>query len=425
LNPPEIRVGMKIGILTIGNELTSGRIADTNTSYLAREFHVRGWDVPISMAVGDTAEAIRGALDCILSVADAVVVTGGLGPTADDITTEAIAEIYGLRLFTDETVLQAIKDRFASRGLRWSDNNAKQAMFPEGAVPLRNPVGTAWGYCLERVGKPIVVIPGVPMEVKRMAPEVVIPLFEEKAGKTFILTKTIKLFGMGEALIDSALADLPLAGTTVSLGFYPRFPENHLVLTAKSADRANAEADIALIRKEIEARLYQNIFGYDEDTLEGMIGALLTEKNLTISVAESLTGGLVADRITNIPGSSAYFERGVVTYSNRSKTELLGVPEDVIKQHGAVSKEVAILMAEGVRKASGTDIGLSTTGIAGPSGGTDQKPVGTVFVAFSDGKRTVCRDFLFKWERRRVKEITTQWALELTRRFLAGEDHVQ
>jgi nicotinamide-nucleotide amidase len=416
---------MKIGILTIGDELTSGRIADTNTSYLAREFHVRGWDVPMSMAVGDTAEAIRGALDCILSVADAVVVTGGLGPTADDITTEAIAEIYGLRLFTDETVLQAIKDRFASRGLLWSDNNTKQAMFPEGAVPLRNPVGTAWGYCLERVGKPIVVIPGVPMEVKRMAPEVVIPLFEEKAGKTFIVTKTIKLFGMGEALIDSALADLPLAGTTVSLGFYPRFPENHLVLTAKSTDRANAEADIALIQKEIEARLYRNIFGYDEDTLEGMIGSLLRSRKLTISVAESLTGGLVADRITNIPGSSAYFERGVVTYSNRSKTELLGVPEEIIKKHGAVSKEVAILMAEGVRRASGTDIGLSTTGIAGPSGGTDQKPVGTVFVAVSDGKRTICRDFLFKWERRRIKEITTQWALELTRRFLAGEDHVQ
>jgi nicotinamide-nucleotide amidase len=416
---------MKIGILTIGDELTSGRIADTNTSYLAREFHVRGWDVPISMAVGDTSEAIRGALDCILSVADAVVVTGGLGPTADDITTEAIAEIYGLRLFTDETVLQAIKDRFASRGLLWSDNNTKQAMFPEGAVPLRNPVGTAWGYCLERVGKPIVVIPGVPMEVKRMAPEVVIPLFEEKAGKTFIVTKTIKLFGMGEALIDSALADLPLAGTTVSLGFYPRFPENHLVLTAKSTDRANAEADIALIQKEIEARLYRNIFGYDEDTLEGMIGSLLRSRKLTISVAESLTGGLVADRITNIPGSSAYFERGVVTYSNRSKTELLGVPEEIIKKHGAVSKEVAVLMAEGVRRASGTDIGLSTTGIAGPSGGTDQKPVGTVFVAVSDGKRTICRDFLFKWERRRIKEITTQWALELTRRFLAGEDHVQ
>jgi len=211
----------------------------------------------------------------------------------------------------------------------------------------------------------------------------------------------------------------------VSLGFYPRFPENHLVLTARSADRARAEADLALIGKGVVERLSRNIFGYDEDTLEGMIGALLTEKKLTISIAESLTGGLIADRITNVPGSSAYFERGIVAYSNRSKTELLGVPEEVIREHGAVSRETAVLMAEGVRKTSGADVGLATTGIAGPSGGTGAKPVGTVFIAVSDGTRTVCRDFAFKWERRRIKEITTQWALELTRRFLAGESHVQ
>ncbi len=416
---------MKIGILTIGDELTSGRIADTNTSFLAREFHVRGWDVPVSMAVGDTAEAIGEALDFILSRADAVVITGGLGPTADDITTECIAKYCGLPLYTDEAVLQTIKDRFTSRGFRWTDNNAKQAMFPQGATPLRNPVGTAWGYSLPRGKKVIVVVPGVPMEVKRMTPEVLIPLFEQKAGKTFIVTKTIKLFGLGEALIDDALADLPLAGTTVSLGFYPRFPENHLVLTAKSDDRAKAVADIALIGKKVEERLRHYIFGYDEDTLEGMVGALLAERTLTISVAESLTGGLVADRITNIPGSSAWFERGFIVYSNRSKTELLGVPEEVIKEYGAASREVAVLMAEGVRKAGGTDIGVSTTGIAGPSGGSDAKPVGTVFIAVSDGTRTVCRDFVFKWERRRIKEITTQWALEITRRFLTGENHVQ
>lgn len=416
---------MNIGILTIGNELTSGRIADTNTSYLAREFHVRGWDVPVSMAVGDEAGAIGEALDFILERSDAVVVTGGLGPTADDITTECIAKYCGLPLYLDEAVLQTIRERFASRGLRWTDNNAKQAMFPQGAEPLRNPVGTAWGYVLHRGGKLIAVVPGVPMEVKRMTPEALVPLFEQKAGKTYILTRTVKLFGLAEALIDSALADLPLAGTTVSLGFYPRFPENHLVLTARSADRARAEADLALIGKGVVERLSRNIFGYDEDTLEGMIGALLTEKKLTISIAESLTGGLIADRITNVPGSSAYFERGIVAYSNRSKTELLGVPEEVIREHGAVSRETAVLMAEGVRKRSGTDVGLATTGIAGPSGGTGAKPVGTVFIAVSDGTRTVCRDFAFKWERRRIKEITTQWALELTRRFLAGESHVQ
>ena len=418
---------MKIGILTIGNEFTSGRIADTNTAYLAREFHVRGWEVAAAMSVGDSSGDIRGALDCILSVSDGVVVTGGLGPTADDITTAAIAEIYGLRLFMDEAVLQTIKDRFASRGLRWTDNNAKQAMFPEEAVPLRNPVGTAWGFCLKRVGKPIVVLPGVPMEVKKMVPEVVIPLFEKEdpAGEKAMVVKTVKLFGLGEALIDEALADLKYDHEHVSIGFYPRFPENHIVITSWHNDRAQADENLAEVLKGVQERLRKNIYGYDEDTLEGMIAALLTERKLTISVAESLTGGLLADRITNVPGSSAYFERGVVTYSNRSKTELLGVPEEVLKEHGAVSKEVAVLMAEGVRKASGTDIGVSTTGIAGPAGGTDKKPVGTIFIAVSDGKRTICRDFSFKWERRRIKEITTQWALELMRRFLTGEDHVQ
>ena len=418
---------MKIGILTIGDEITSGRIQDTNTAYMAREFHVRGWEVAAVMSVGDSIGAIRGALDCILSVSDGVVVTGGLGPTADDITTEAIAEIYGLRLFTDEAVLQTIKDRFAQRGIRWTDNNAKQAMFPEEAIPLRNPVGTAWGFCLKRVGKPIVVLPGVPMEVKKMVPEVVIPLFEKEdtAGKKAMVVKTVKLFGLAEALIDNALADLKYDHEHVSIGFYPRFPENHIVITSWHEDRARADKNLADVLKGVQERLRKNIFGYDEDTLEGMIAALLTERKLTISVAESLTGGLLTDRITNVPGSSAYFERGVVTYSNRSKTELLGVPEEVLKEHGAVSKEVAVLMAEGVRRASGTDIGVSTTGIAGPAGGTDQKPVGTVFIAVTDGKRTICRDFSFKWERRRIKEITTQWALELIRRFLMGEDHVQ
>ncbi len=418
---------MKIGILTIGDEITSGRIQDTNTAYLAREFHVRGWEVAAVMSVGDSISAIRDALDCILSVSDGVVVTGGLGPTADDITTEAITEIYGLRLFTDEAVLQTIKDRFAQRGLRWTDNNAKQAMFPEEAIPLRNPVGTAWGFCLKRVGKPIVVLPGVPMEVKKMVPEVVIPLFEKEdpAGKKAMVVKTVKLFGLAEALIDNALADLKYDHEHMSIGFYPRFPENHIVITSWHDDRARADENLADVLKGVQERLRKNIFGYDEDTLEGMIGALLTERKLTISVAESLTGGLLADRITNVPGSSAYFERGVVTYSNRSKTELLGVPEEILKEHGAVSQEVAVLMAEGVRKASGTDIGVSTTGIAGPAGGTDKKPVGTIFIAVSDGKRTVCRDFTFKWERRRNKEITSQWALELIRRFLMGEDHVR
>jgi nicotinamide-nucleotide amidase len=418
---------MKIGILTIGNELMNGCISDTNASFIAREANQQGWSVEAIMSVGDDFAAIKNRLDYLLSMSDAVICSGGLGPTSDDITTEAIAKALNLPLYTDENVLNYIKAIFTQFNLRWVDNNAKQAMFPEEAIPLRNPVGTAWGFCLKRVGKPIVVLPGVPMEVKKMVPEVVIPLFEQEdpAGKKAMVVKTVKLFGLAEAIIDHTLADLKYDHEHMSIGFYPRFPENHIVITSWHDDRERAAANLADVLKGVQERLRKNIFGYDEDTLEGMIGALLTEKKLTIGVAESLTGGLLADRITNVPGSSAYFERGVVTYSNRSKTELLGVPEKVLKEHGAVSKEVAVLMAEGVRRASGTDIGVSTTGIAGPAGGTYKKPVGTIFIAVSDGKRTICRDFAFKWERRRIKEITTQWALELTRRFLTGEDHVQ
>ncbi len=415
---------MKVGILTIGNELTTGRIQDTNTAYLAAELSSRAYEVSASMAVGDSAGAIKGALAHLLSISRSVIVTGGLGPTADDITTECIAKAFGLELYTDEKALQVIKERFERFRIRWSDNNAKQATFPKGARPIANPVGTAWGYVLRRNRKIIIVIPGVPREVRKMFPEEVLPILEKASGKKkeVVLTKTIKLFGLAEALVDDALADVPYDRKRLSIGFYPRFPENHIVLTARDSDGKRAKKDLDEVGRKIEKRLKKHIFGYDDDTLEGIVGALLKERKLTLAVAESITGGLIADRITNVPGSSQYFERGIISYSNRSKTDLLNVPEATLEEFGAVSETTAVLMAEGVRQRAKTDLGLSTTGIAGPTGGTERKPVGTVFIAVTDGRRRVCRDFQFRWDRRRIKEITSQWALEMLRRFILGLD---
>jgi nicotinamide-nucleotide amidase len=414
---------MKIGILTIGSELTSGRTQDTNSSFLARAFATQGWPVTLMLSVGDEDRAIKQTLGYILAHSDAVVVTGGLGPTSDDITTEAVARAFGLECRTDEAVLRHIREIFEKFRFDWTENNAKQAVFPEGAEIIANPVGTAAGFALKQKGKLIVVIPGVPREIARMLPEGVLPLlrreFPEAAQPASV--RTIKTFGLSEAAVDKALADLDFERLGVRVGFYPNFPENHIVLTATGGPENETAARIATAEADIVSRLKKYVFAYDGDTLEGLVAKGLTEKGWTLAVAESCTGGLVTDRLTDIPGSSAFLERSVVTYGNAAKTDLLGVPADVIEQHGAVSEQTARLMAQGVRELARTDVGLAITGVAGPAGGTDLKPVGTVYIALADGKECLCRHYAFRWDRRRNKIISSQAALMMLKRYLTGE----
>ncbi|MBN2284097.1 MAG: CinA family nicotinamide mononucleotide deamidase-related protein [Deltaproteobacteria bacterium] len=414
---------MNIGIMAIGDELTGGMTQDTNSSYLAREIHAEGWRISGIHIVGDEGTAIAAALAYLIKISNAVIVMGGLGPTADDITTEAIATAFDLELYTDEAILQRMKELFTAVGLPWSDTNAKQARFPQGADVINNPVGTACGFSLLRDGVPVFVIPGVPREVYRMFPEGVLPRLRKAAGRDNAapLRKTIKTFGLTEAEVAKRLSDLRApAGMTV--GFYPRFPENHIVLTARNGGDEEGREKLSSLVGWIEERLHPYVFGYDDETLEGVVYALLREKGLTLSVAESCSGGLITDHLTDVPGSSNVLERGVVVYSNRSKMELLGVPAGVIETKGAVSSETAVAMAEGIRALAGTDIGLATTGIAGPTGGTKEKPVGTVFMAITDRDGTVWREFHFRWDRRRNKEMTAHIALELLRRRLTGVD---
>jgi len=413
---------VKIGILVVGDELTRGMVQDANASYLAPILQEEGWEVSFIAASGDGGEDIATALRFLLSHSRAVIVTGGLGPTADDRTTESLARAFGRGCFRDEEALRRIRERFDLLGIPWTENNAKQADFPEGAVPVPNLGGTAWGYVLEDEGKTVAVLPGVPSEVRRMFPEGVLPLLRERlsGGGKGPLKRTLKLFGISESRIDEVLAGVDFASLGISLGFYPRFPENHLVLTSRNSDRA-AERNLEEAVERVRRSLGQYIFARDEETLEGVVASLLWERKRTLAVAESCTGGLVADRLTDVPGSSAYFERGLVVYSNASKEEMLHVPAAVLEAHGAVSEETARAMAEGVSALAGTDLGLSTTGIAGPGGGTDLKPVGTVFVAVAGERGTVCRKFRFRWNRRRIKEISAHWALEMLRRYLEGE----
>jgi len=414
---------MKVGILTIGNELISGKTQDINSSYIARLMTVQGWHVPVAMSVPDDERAIREALSYCMSLSDAVVVTGGLGPTADDITTAAIAGAFGLNLYTDEIALENLKDKFEKYQIKWTDNNAKQAVFPEGARTLQNPVGTAWGYFLKRTGKVIAVVPGVPAEVQRMVPEGVVPILRRELADTalHIENRTIKLSGITEARVDQTLADVNFRTLGVDVGFYPNFPEIQVVLTARCATEKEAKARIKNAERNVSERLQQYIFAYDHDTLESIVAGLLTEKKLTLAVAESCTGGLITDRLTDVPGSSVFLERGVIAYSNEAKTSLLDVPEDVLKNFGAVSEQVAVLMAEGARNIGGCDLGIATTGIAGPTGGTEEKPAGTVFIALADGRKTICRHYSFRWDRRRNKTITSQTALMMLKRYLKGE----
>ena len=254
---------MNIGILVIGNELTSGMTQDTNSSFMARELYEQGWSVSAVITVGDNRDAIRGGLDYLMGISDALVATGGLGPTVDDITTAAVAGAFGLDLYIDEAVLKQLKERFDRVGIPWTENNAKQTIFPEGARIINNPVGTACGFLLDRDGSPVAVIPGVPVEARKMFSDGVIPLLRDKiAYREHVAKRTIKTFGRTESQIDQALSHEDLEIPGVSIGFYPRFPEIHLVVTSRSEDRERAEENLRVVCERIEGQIYRYIFAH-------------------------------------------------------------------------------------------------------------------------------------------------------------------
>jgi len=408
------------GFITVGNEILSGDIKDANMGYFATMARAHGFRVVEYVAVQDNVSEISSALKRFAGKVTLVIVSGGLGPTEDDLTRESAGKAFNKKLVVNKNILSKLKAYFEKRGFGFPDSNVKQATFPLGAKIIDNPAGTAPGFLLKIRGTEFIFLPGVPGEFKVMIDEKVSPMIR-RIAKTRIVSRVYRIFGLPESRIAEVLKNFNLKGFEIA--YLPEFPEVNVKLTGvikKTEDTQEVFHDVELKLREL---LGDFIFGHDDDMLESVIGRLLRERGLTLSVAESITGGLIGHRITQVPKSSEYFDRSVVCYSNRAKVQLLGVNEETLKKFGAVSEQTALEMARGVRISSGTDIGLSVTGIAGPTGGSDEKPVGTVYAGISAKDKEFTRHYLFVGQsRERVKILTAEVALDLLRRYLLTSD---
>jgi len=324
-------------------------------------------------------------------------------------------------LVKNEEALENVKRLFGSRGLPVTTLNEQQALVPNGCTVIQNTQGTAPGYLFEKEGKTMIVMPGVPFEMTAMMENFVLPHFSRKVKGIVVRHRTLKTTGIAESLLAERIGDVGALfspGSGITLAFLPSPLGVRLRISVSSSSAADADRALSDVEAKLRAKAHKYIYGMEKEELEDIVGRLLIERRMTIAVAESCTGGLIMDRLTDVPGSSAYFLHGEVVYSNESKIARVGVPEEIVAEHGAVSREVAEALAEGIRKQSGTDIGVSTTGIAGPSGGTDEKPVGLLWIGFSDKQTTFAMKFNFGNNRRRFKERASQAALELVRRKL-------
>jgi nicotinamide-nucleotide amidase len=371
-------------IITVGTELLLGQLIDTNTADIAAALAEIGIDVFRQTSVGDNEARVAQALAEALGRADVILCAGGLGPTVDDVTREAVAKATGSQLVLDQEVAEDLRAFFASFGRQMSPNNVRQAMFPRGARILENPKGTAPGFAVEVDGKLVVAMPGPPREMLPMLREHVIPMLAEQFGTdSLLVTRVLRTTGMAESEIDSKIEDLFRAGVNPSIAVLAHAGEVHVKITAKAATREAADALIDPVEREVRRRLGDVIFSSDGSSLAETLGRELRTRNLRIATAESCTGGLAGSMIAAVAGASDYYRGGVVAYSNEAKTRLLDVSAALIDLHGAVSEEVASAMAAGARAAFGADVAVAITGIAGPGGGSDDKPVGLVYIALA------------------------------------------
>jgi len=410
---------MKACILAIGSEMLTPFRVDTNSLIVTERLNAIGYDVRLKAVVADDVDELAHVVESAHAWADLVVVTGGLGPTEDDITREAVARALDAPIDVDETILDRIRERFARRGMTMPAINRRQAMVPRGAVVLPNPNGTAPGLWFERGGAAIVLLPGPPREMTPMLEAVIRERLEPNSGGAGLFRRVLKIAGRAESDVDAQVQPVyatwvaqPVPISTTILAVLGQI---ELHLTAQAPGRADADVALDAAVRELQEVLGPSLYSTDGSPLEAVVGGLLRERKLTIAVAESCTGGLLTSRLTDVPGSSDYVECGVVCYSNRAKTELAGVPDTLILEHGAVSEPVAQAMARGIRSRAGTNIGIGVTGIAGPGGGTPEKPVGTVSVAVVLEDDLRARTFQFLGGREMVKFQAAQSALNMTR----------
>ena len=408
---------MHAELLTIGSELMSGATVNGNAAYLARRLAELGLPCWRQVAVGDERAALLAALRDGLHRSEVLLVTGGLGPTFDDITMEAIAEATGRPLRARPEVATTIR-RFYARHHRTLQQAAlRQARIPLGGVPLPNPIGTAPGLWLPLPNRLLIALPGVPSEMQAIMERSVLPRFRRLPGLGVVETRTLRTVGVVELQIERFLRRLRVP-ETVQIGLYPHLRAVDIRLTAIGTSRRQARASLATIERFLRRSLGAAVYGTDDETLEGMVGALLTRHRKTLAVAESCTGGLVTDRLTNVPGSSRYLRGAVVAYHNDLKRQCLRVPAAQLARFGAVSAPVARAMAQGVRRLACVDLGLAVTGIAGPTGATPRKPVGLVYLGLADSRTVQSLRCQFFGDRTSVKIQTAQTALDWLRRYL-------
>ena len=408
-------------LIAVGTELLLGSIANTDAQMISRALSGLGINVYYHTVVGDNPQRVRAAVELAKSRADIIITTGGLGPTCDDLTKEAVASAFGRELEFHEECAQAIRDRFARaiHAKSMTENNLRQAWLPQGCAVLPNSRGTAPGCAFEAEGVHVLMLPGPPGECKAMLEEQAIP-YLRRLSDGVIRSRTLKIFGMGESAVEDLLHDRMLELTNPTLAPYAKTGEVELRLTAKADTAQAADAMLDPLEEEVRDVLGDLIYGVDVPSLEGAVLALLKEKGLTLSTAESCTGGLIAKRMTDLPGASSVFLGGVVSYTDQVKANLLGVPQVTLAEYGAVSDPVARAMCQGARRALGSDLAISVTGVAGPDSDDRNNPVGLVFIDLTNGTDTWVRKTDLGRERDRVRTLAAHHGLDMVRRYLTG-----
>lgn len=410
---------MNVSTLSIGDEVLFGEIVDTNAAHIASRLYDAGFAVRRHLCVGDSERDIIDAIEALAAENQFVIASGGLGPTVDDITARAAARAAGKRLVLNDEALLHLQKFYTRIGRELSPSTEKQCLLPAKAPLVPNPIGTACGFVLEHKGAHFFFLPGVPVEMKKMLEETVIPaIASRRSDHRFLRTRVFKVFGLSETQTETLLEGIARPTEGLFLAYCVNFPEVFVKVRVEGDDEAHVSAlfdeTCPLVRKKLSSFLVAE----ENDSIDQVVSRMFREKGITLSVAESCTGGLIAKRVTDMAGSSSYFIEGAVTYSNAAKTRLLDVPSELIGEKGAVSSEVAMAMAKGVRRRSGSDIGLAVTGIAGPDGGTEEKPVGTVYVAFAAPSGCQSKRYKFFGDRDRIRTITAFTALDWMRRYL-------
>jgi nicotinamide-nucleotide amidase len=410
---------MKAEIISIGSEILRGQIVDTNANFIAQKLTELSIDLNYISAVGDNQKTLLSLLKKALSRSDLIITTGGLGPTEDDITYQVIAKTLHLKLIKSPEAEKNLKRILHSIKIKLSPSNLKQAHLPEGAKVIINKYGTAPAMILEKDNKIISSFPGVPYEMKKLIEENLIPYLKEKFPPSVIKkSKTLKITGLGESSVNELIRNYINEQTNFSFGIYANPEDIQIQITTQAPTEKEVDQLLQFSSDQLTKILGNYVYGTDQQSLEEVVGNLLKAKNIKVAVAESCSGGMLGEMITNIPGSSEYFQGGVISYNAKIKEELLKVPQEIIKKYGEVSEQVARLMAEGVRKCCYSDIGISITGIAGPGGATEKKQVGLVYMALANGKKTLIQKHQLFGNRQQIRLRASRRALNLLRMYL-------